>query len=166
MPYLFVYWIWDTTNSQKNRFRQQERGTDLQRKTFPQLPWQIVKNPRTITTKSGDKIFVDGWCTFWPGSCICCSSKLTVNIDRYARKIHYTCDLFFALSWGLITGFQSPFPWFYPVFFAAMITHRAVRDVQRCRIKYGSAWEEYEKQVPYLFIPVSKYLPPIILKIN
>jgi delta24(24(1))-sterol reductase len=66
--YLFVYWIWDTTNSQKNRFRHQERGTDLQRKTFPQLPWQIVKNPKTITTKSGDKIFVDGWCTFWPCS--------------------------------------------------------------------------------------------------
>src|SRR5438876_11665101 len=40
VSYLFVYWIWDTTNSQKNRFRQQERGALLQRKTFPQLPWQ------------------------------------------------------------------------------------------------------------------------------
>lgn len=80
---------------------------------------------------------------------------LTFSIDGYARKIHYTCDLFFALSWGAITGFNSPFPWFYPVFFTCMIIHRAVRDIQRCRAKYGKAWEEYERQVPYLFIPVS-----------
>jgi hypothetical protein len=36
-----------------------------------------------------------------------------------------------------------------------MIIHRAIRDIQRCRTKYGKAWEEYERQVPYLFIPVS-----------
>lgn len=36
-----------------------------------------------------------------------------------------------------------------------MIIHRAIRDIQRCRKKYGKAWEEYERQVPYLFIPVS-----------
>ena len=59
----------------------------------------------------------------------------------------------------MITGFHSPFPWFYPIFFTAMIIHRAVRDVQRCRIKYGEAWREYERQVPYLFIPVSQVTP-------
>jgi Delta24(24(1))-sterol reductase len=62
--YLFVYWIWDTTNSQKNRFRQQERGMLLERKTFPQLPWQTVKNPKFIKTKCGDSILIDGWCKF------------------------------------------------------------------------------------------------------
>jgi delta24(24(1))-sterol reductase len=134
--YLFMYWVWDTTNSQKNRFRSQERGTLTERKSFPQLPWQTVKNPRTIKTKSGDSILVDGW-------------------YGYARKIHYTCDLYFALTWGLITGFNSPFPWFYPVFFSVMIVHRAYRDIQRCKVKYGDSWAEYERLVPYLFIPVS-----------
>ena len=62
--YLFVYWVWDTANSQKNRFRQQEMGADLKRKTFPQLPWQTVKNPRSIRTESGDSILVDGWCKY------------------------------------------------------------------------------------------------------
>jgi Delta24(24(1))-sterol reductase len=75
--------------------------------------------------------------------------------DGKARKVHYTCDLFFALTWGAMTGFNSPFPWFYPVFFSCMIVHRAIRDIQRCRRKYGKAWEQYEKEVPYLFIPVS-----------
>jgi delta24(24(1))-sterol reductase len=36
-----------------------------------------------------------------------------------------------------------------------MIAHRAWRDIKRCRQKYGEGWKEYERQVPYLFIPVS-----------
>ena len=135
--YLFLYWVWDTTNSQKNTFRHQERGGGYQeRKAFPQLPWRSVKNPNIIRTETGDSILADGW-------------------YGYARKPHYTCDLFFALSWGAVCGLDSPFPWFYPVFFSVMISHRALRDIQRCEKKYGRSWEEYKKQVPYLFIPVS-----------
>lgn len=136
VAYLFVYWVWDTANGQKNSFRMMERGTFVKRKTFPQLPWQEVYNPKAIETETGDRILADGW-------------------YGIARKIHYTCDMFFALSWGLITGFDSPLPWFYPVFFCVMIGHRAIRDITRCRKNYGNAWKEYEKQVPYLFIPVS-----------
>ena len=164
VSYLFVYWIWDTTNSQKNRFRAQETGGLSDRKAFPQLPWQTVKNPKVITAENGGTILADGWCELLllshsnpllyslSSSSLC---LLTSFKDGYARKIHYTCDLFFALSWGAVTGFNSPFPWFYPVFFTGMIIHRAIRDIQKCRAKYGKAWEEYERQVPYLFIPVS-----------
>jgi len=35
-----------------------------------------------------------------------------------------------------------------------MIIHRTNRDINRCRRKYGEAWKRYEKEVPYLFIPV------------
>lgn len=133
--YLFVYWVWDTANSQKNHFRRKERGSDYDRKTFPVLPWREVHNPKIIKTNTGKNLLADGW-------------------YGLARKVHYTCDLYFALNWGLITGFKSPFPWFYPVFFALMIIHRATRDIQRCRKLYGEAWKEYERQVPYLFIPV------------
>lgn len=141
--YLFVYWVWDSCNSQKNRFRAMERGTMLQRNAFPQVPWQTLHNPRKIETKTGDAILVDGW-------------------YGLARKVHYSCDMYFALNWGLITGFNSPFPWFYPVFFCCMIAHRAHRDITRCRAKYGEAWLEYERRVPYLFIPVClKQHPPV-----
>ncbi|KOS23407.1 Delta(24(24(1)))-sterol reductase [Escovopsis weberi] len=131
--YLFWYWVWDSCNSQKNRFRASEKGQVVWRNTFPQVPWQTVKNPKVIQTPQGT-ILVDGW-------------------YGLARKIHYTADTWFAISWALVTGFNSPFPWFYPVFFVCMISHRAARDIHRCRQKYGEAWLEYEKRVPYLFIP-------------
>ncbi|KAK5114625.1 hypothetical protein LTR62_002197 [Meristemomyces frigidus] len=134
ISYLLVYYVWDTSQSQKAMFRSRERGYQTERKSFPTLPWKEVKNPQKIETESGDAILVDGW-------------------YKYARKIHYTCDVYFATTWGLITGFKSPFPWFYPVFFIAMIIHRAFRDIQRCREKYGDAWLEYERRTPYLFIP-------------
>ena len=134
--YLFVYWVWDTSQSQKNKFRLAERGQMQHRIAFPQLPFRYIENPETIVTPSGDTLLVDGW-------------------YKYARKIHYTCDMYFAITWGLITGFKSPFPWFYSVFFAVMIVHRAWRDIQRCKAKYGEAWAEYERRTPYLFIPVS-----------
>lgn len=133
LAYLFWYWVWDSGNSQKNRYRAMERGTMIPRKTFPQVPWQTIQNPKTIKSPHGT-LLVDGW-------------------YAYARKIHYTADVWFSMSWGLITGFHSPFPWFYPVFFVCMIAHRASRDIHRCRQKYGDAWVEYEKRVPYLFIP-------------
>ncbi|KAF2432971.1 ERG4/ERG24 ergosterol biosynthesis protein [Tothia fuscella] len=134
ISYLAVYWVWDTANSQKNLFRYREKGTVVQRKAFPVLPWREIENPETIKTTTGDSILVDGW-------------------FKYARKIHYTCDVYFAVTWGLITGFKSPFPWFYPVFFTCMIIHRNWRDGQKCAAKYGDAWVEYRRRVPWLFIP-------------
>ncbi|KAF5850974.1 hypothetical protein GGP41_010592 [Bipolaris sorokiniana] len=134
LAYLYAYYIWDTTNSQKNQFRQEERGVVEERTTFPYFKYGRIENPKTIQTAHGNKILADGW-------------------YGKARKIHYTCDFFFAVSWGLITGFSSPFPWFYSVFFGGMIIHRAMRDIEKCREKYGEAWKEYERQVPYLFIP-------------
>jgi delta24(24(1))-sterol reductase len=121
-------------------YRARSRGSALDRKTFPQLPYKEVKNPVTIPTETGDDLLCDGW-------------------YGKARKVHYMCDIYFATMWGLITGFNSPFPWFYAAFFVPMIIHRTLRDVHRCREKYGKAWEEYEKRVPYLFIPVGFLLP-------
>ncbi|KAL8769837.1 MAG: hypothetical protein Q9209_004275 [Squamulea sp. 1 TL-2023] len=123
-----------TTTCQKNRFKQEERGTLVERRNPFQLPWQSVKYPNIIKTQVGEAILADGW-------------------YGYARKLHYTADMYFALSWALVTGFSSPLPWFYPVFFFVMISHRAYRDIQKCEAKYGEAWQEYKRQVPYLFIP-------------
>ncbi|KAK3326496.1 Delta(24(24(1)))-sterol reductase [Apodospora peruviana] len=134
VSYLFVYWVWDSCNGQKNSFRAMESGKFVKRNSFPQVPWQSIENPKTIETNVGNKILCDGW-------------------YGLARKVHYTCDVYFAVTWALVAGFKSPFPWFYPIFFCCMITHRCIRDIERCRNKYGDAWKEYERRVPYLLIP-------------
>ncbi|CCJ30185.1 unnamed protein product [Pneumocystis jirovecii] len=120
---------------QKNRFRQQQQGELLLRKTFPQLPWQTLENPTYIKCANGGTLLTSGW-------------------YRFARKIHYTADFIQALSWGLITGFSSPLPYFYPVFFFIVLIHRVSRDLHRCKAKYGKDWDEYCRQCPYIFIPV------------
>jgi Delta24(24(1))-sterol reductase len=131
---LFSYYVWDTSQSQRNRFRMKLRGTFVKRHAFPQLPWGTLENPRYLETASGSTLLVDGW---W----------------RYARKIHYTADVGMALSWGLICGFSNFLPYFYVTFFLGMILHRTSRDVARCRRKYGADWDRYTAEVKYLFIP-------------
>ena len=78
VAYLFVYWVWDTTNSQKNRFRAQEGGGAMTRKAFPQLPWQSVKNPKVIRSEDGGTILADGWCKYLLG-------WVDLNANRISR---------------------------------------------------------------------------------
>lgn len=59
--YLFMYWVWDTGNSQAKFFRAESRGYQVQRKAFPQLPWKKIENPISIQSDSGDAILCDGW---------------------------------------------------------------------------------------------------------
>mmetsp|Transcript_33212 Transcript_33212/g.130751 ORF Transcript_33212/g.130751 Transcript_33212/m.130751 type:complete len:438 (-) Transcript_33212:1068-2381(-) len=129
-----AYYVWDTSQSQRTRFRLQQVGAYKPRFTFPQLPWGTLKDPKYLTTETGSKLLISGW---W----------------KYARKIHYTADLIMASSWALCCGFGSPVPYFYPIFFFGMIVHRYQRDQERCKAKYGKDWEKYEKIVPYVFIP-------------
>lgn len=131
---LGAYYVWDTSQSQRNRFRMQQRGTFVKRKAFPQLPWGTLKDPEYIQTRHGNKLLVDGW---W----------------RYARKIHYTADIMMGLSWGLICGFHNFLPYFYVAFFVPMILHRARRDIVKCREKYQDDWQAYTQKVPKIFIP-------------
>ena len=48
---------WDTSMSQKSRFKMQTQGVYSYRWTFPQLPWGTVKNPTYIQTKHGYRIY-------------------------------------------------------------------------------------------------------------
>jgi delta24(24(1))-sterol reductase len=131
---LSAYYVWDTAQSQRNRFRMKVAGTYVRRRTFPQLPWATLDNPDYLKTSQGSMLLLGGW---W----------------RHARKIHYTADLLMALSWGLICGFDHFLPYFYFCFFLVMILHRTRRDISRCERKYGADWDRYREKVPYLFIP-------------
>eukprot|EP01041_Mallomonas_annulata_P008783 gene8783-18164_t len=125
------YYIFDSANQQKASCKLR----DIQRNTFPQVPWGILKNPKFLKTPKGD-LLIDGW-------------------YAYARKMQYTGDIMMALSWGLICGFNSLLTYFYVLFFTCMIIHRQTRDEIRCKAKYGEYWEQYIAIVPNVFIPSS-----------
>ncbi|KAJ1917673.1 C-24(28) sterol reductase [Mycoemilia scoparia] len=131
---LVGYFFWDTGNSQRNRFRMYHSGTLINRNAFPKLPCSFRPDYKYIQTEHGNKLLVDGW-------------------FAYARKPHYTADLLMALSWGLICGFESFFPYYYLVFFLIALVHRVTRDDERCAVKYGDDWKKYHSMVPYKFFP-------------
>jgi hypothetical protein len=45
-------------------------------------------------------------------------------------------DLLMALAWSLPTGIDTPFTYFYVVYFAVLLIHRQRRDDERCQHKY------------------------------
>ncbi len=69
------------------------------------------------------------------------------------RKLNYTGELMVYFAWTLTTGFQSIVPYILPLWLVALFTHRAWRDEQRCRSKYGALWEAYCQRARFRMIP-------------
>ncbi|KAF8206332.1 ergosterol biosynthesis ERG4/ERG24 family-domain-containing protein [Mycena galopus ATCC 62051] len=95
------------------------------------------KNPKNLefmTTESGSKLLTSGW---WGRS----------------RHPNYLGDLLMAVAWSLPTGFSSPIPYFYVIYFLVLLIHRQRRDDEACEKKYGQDWKKYMKLVPYRIIP-------------
>ena len=70
-----------------------------------------------------------------------------------ARHFHYVPELALALAWTLPVGFAHGLPWFYFIFLTILLTHRSIRDDDRCARKYGLYWEEYRQRVRWRMIP-------------
>lgn len=93
-----------------------------------------VKNIKYIETKSGSKLMTSGW---W----------------GISRHVNYLGDWVMAWAWCLPTGFTTPIPYFYVIYFAVLLLHRERRDEAKCKIKYGKDWERYTSVVRYRIIP-------------
>ena len=65
-----------------------------------------------LTRIYSNRLLIDGW---W----------------AYSRKPNYVADWIMSLTWGLCQGTCSPIPYFYSVFFIAVLVHRVGRDFER-----------------------------------
>jgi len=112
------------------------RGANSQKDAFRRDPAAPgVAHLRSLATQRGTRLLVSGW---W----------------GVARHINYFGDWLMALAWCLPCGAASPLPYFYAVYFAALLLHRERRDEEACLAKYGAAdWGRYTRAVPWRIIP-------------
>ncbi|CAK6449713.1 unnamed protein product [Pipistrellus nathusii] len=111
------------------------RGANSQKNTFRKNPSDPrVAGLETISTATGKQLLVSGW---W----------------GMVRHPNYLGDLIMALAWSLPCGVSHLLPYFYLLYFTALLVHREARDEQQCLRKYGLAWREYCRRVPYRIVP-------------
>ncbi|MBN3302924.1 LBR protein, partial [Amia calva] len=93
-----------------------------------------VAHLKTIPTATGKSLLVSG---LW----------------GVVRHPNYLGDIIMALAWSLPCGFNHILPYFYVIYFTCLLIHREARDEHQCRKKYGSAWDEYCRQVRFRIFP-------------
>lgn len=112
-------------------------GANLQKDRFRRDPENCIiwgKPARYLDTQRGTRLLLSG---FW----------------GQARHMNYLGDWMIALSWGLLCGFGSIIPYFYPLWFALLLVTRERRDDRWCAQKYGADWDRYREQVRWRIVP-------------
>jgi delta14-sterol reductase len=166
----FGYYIFRSTNNEKNRFR-----------TNPEDP--RIKHLKYIETKAGSKLLVSGWwgrarhINYLGDWLLSWSYSLPTGIAGYqvyrgatALAVKAAAEIKDGQSlppgghsmitsesvvvapngargWGIIATY------FFMLYFAVLLIHRERRDEEKCRKKYGADWEEYRRRVPSRIIP-------------
>ncbi|KAH8898136.1 delta(14)-sterol reductase like protein [Thozetella sp. PMI_491] len=150
---LIGFTIFRLSNSQKNAFR-----------TNPNDP--AVAHLKYIETKSGSRLLVSGW---WG------VSRHINYFGDWLQGFPYVLPTGLAgyailaagtnaegaikmvdgreVVQGGAKGWGMLFTYFYVVYFAVLLVHRAMRDDEKCARKYGEDWEKYKKLVPYRIVP-------------
>lgn len=149
------YWIFRSTNNQKNRFR-----------TDPNDP--RVAHLKFMNTKSGSKLLISGWwgtarhINYLGDWIMSWAFSLPTGIAGYL--VHQSSqsvpdgETGFAygesrLVQGDAKGWGMAVTYFYVIYFAVLLIHRERRDEAKCARKYGEDWVKYKKLVPYRIIP-------------
>ncbi|CAF1181020.1 unnamed protein product [Didymodactylos carnosus] len=70
-----------------------------------------------------------------------------------SRHFHYIPELLLAFIWSCPNGFHYVLPYFYFIILFILLMHRAHRDDQKCKYKYGQYWYEYCQKVKYRVCP-------------
>lgn len=128
---LVGFWIFASSNNQKDRFRNETHPSPFWGKETKWIPCSYKTQDGTVRES---RLLTSGW---W----------------GIARHMNYTGDLILSLAYSLACGTAYVFPYFYFAFLLILLVHRCIRDEGRCQSKYGTHWKEYCAQVPYRLIP-------------
>jgi delta24(24(1))-sterol reductase len=157
----------DTSMSQKSRFRMQMQGITTFRNAFPQLPWSIIKEPTFIQTEHGNRLLTSGW---WAYARKIVSPVSHLKSTFTQSSIRTTLQIGSSHSPGaspsaLLRQFptstqsSSSLSWFTVAvvtsrgMFIHLLTAHPKLMVLRCSMKYGEDWKKYCEVVKYKFIP-------------
>ncbi|SCZ95265.1 BZ3500_MvSof-1268-A1-R1_Chr11-2g03393 [Microbotryum saponariae] len=137
------YWIFRSSNSEKNEFRKGNNpksectspvGSFVQKTDAMRSVVVCAPDLKFLQTERGTKLLTSGW---W----------------GLSRHPNYMGDWFMSWAWSLPTGFSSPVPYYYVIFFAILLIHRGMRDDEACAHKYKKDWETYKGIVKWRIIP-------------
>lgn len=70
-----------------------------------------------------------------------------------SRHFHYIPEITLSFFWSVTALFNNIVPYFYVFFLILLLTHRSIRDDNKCTKKYGNYWNDYKKLVPYKIVP-------------
>ncbi|ORC87304.1 putative C-14 sterol reductase [Trypanosoma theileri] len=112
------------------------RGSNSQKNKFRQNPRDpSVAHLKVLRTSRGKSLLISG---YW-GVC---------------RHPNYVGDWLMTLAWSALTGTTALLPYYQPVYFAALLMHRQLRDERQMEEKYGEAdWRKFCGIVQYRLIP-------------
>jgi hypothetical protein len=112
------------------------RASNLQKHRFGKDPEARIwgRKPTFIRTARGTRLLTSGW---W----------------GVARHTNYLGDLMMGLAWCLPCLFENLIPYFYIIYFTALLVHRERRDDAMCHARYGKDWEEYRRKVRWRILP-------------
>ncbi|CAF0908864.1 unnamed protein product [Rotaria sordida] len=83
----------------------------------------------------------------------CESILLASGYWGLSRHFHYVPELILAFLWSCPCGFHYILPYTYFIFLSILLIHRSHRDDQKCRLKYGIAWDKYCQFVRWKICP-------------
>ncbi|KAH7233215.1 ergosterol biosynthesis ERG4/ERG24 family-domain-containing protein [Fusarium tricinctum] len=122
--------------------------------------FRSVNHQKDTVRSSGGK------CNIWgkPAECIVASFKTSDGKEHTSlllcsgwwgcsRHANYVGDLILSFSTCALVGSTKAVVWTYSVWMTMVLVHRCIRDERSCSVKYGDAWTEYCRRVPWRFIP-------------
>ncbi|KAI9033381.1 sterol delta-7-reductase [Hyaloraphidium curvatum] len=78
---------------------------------------------------------------------------LCSGYNGLSRHFHYLPDIIQLVLYALPAGFERILPWTYAIYLTSLLVDRTWRIDDKCLAKYGQAYEQYMKLVPYRLIP-------------